>query len=287
MSTSPPATEYHALRLAEAVELCAAWASATMRERGIRVLVIKGTSLTHHGLRDQREPADVDLLVDPACVETACEELESAGWLRRSSAFPNQRDAPHSVTFVHPDWPCDIDLHRYFPGLLAHPPDVFEAFWARRTRVEFAHKPCEILDRPSSLIVMTLNHLRSRASDDLNPRWSAMELSDVEREQLARLARRTGADLGLWEHLVSIGITPRTVSRALIIEAGTGRHGRRLTALALRHSTTRDRLHIVGRLMRGPAAERGDSASWTRRWRRNFRGLVGLAMGQFGSRQDR
>ena len=201
--------------------------------------------------------------------------------------FPNQRDAPHSVTFVHPDWPCDIDLHRYFPGLLAHPPDVFEAFWARRTRVEFAHKPCEILDRPSSLIVMTLNHLRSRASDDLNPRWSAMELSDVEREQLARLARRTGADLGLWEHLVSIGITPRTVSRALIIEAGTGRHGRRLTALALRHSTTRDRLHIVGRLMRGPAAERGDSASWTRRWRRNFRGLVGLATGQFGSRQDR
>ena len=44
----------------------------------------------------------------------------------------------HSLTFRHPKWPCELDLHDRFPGFFADPQAVFERLWARRTTVSVA-----------------------------------------------------------------------------------------------------------------------------------------------------
>ncbi|MHC9045971.1 hypothetical protein ACYX8G_15415 [Microbacterium saperdae] len=102
------------------------------RETGARALSIKGPFAAAFGLRDQRVSADADILVEPAKIELVCAELDRRGWHPRAGRTPPTFIDMHSVTLIHDAWPCDLDVHRYFPGFLASPEVVFDLLWQGR-----------------------------------------------------------------------------------------------------------------------------------------------------------
>lgn len=197
------------LPLGDAVDLATAWAAALAERLGIRALVLKGGALAHHGLREARLSADVDLLVEPGAFGPFCAALERAGWRERVMPFINTRADPHSVTFLHNDWPCDIDVHHRYPGFLEDEGVVFEELWNRRERLAFAHVDAEIPDRLSSLLVMGLHALRDgavspRHRDELDG-LESLSLTDDERAELSDLAVATGCAGTLAEPLLALG----------------------------------------------------------------------------------
>ena len=145
------------LTLAEGVELCAAWSHSVLTQCGIRALLIKGESLSHHGLRLQRASADVDILIEPTRFDEACLRIEAANWRARPIPLINSRVSEHSRTYLHDEWPCDLDLHRHFPGFLAEPATVFDELWKRRTPLTLGAVQVDIPDRMSSLAVLVLS----------------------------------------------------------------------------------------------------------------------------------
>lgn len=198
------------LRLDEAVELGHAWVQAVADERGIRVLFIKGPALHRHGLRPERTSADVDVLVEPARFAELCDAILADGWTERPGVFISHRTTLHSTTFLRDDWPCDLDVHGFFPGFLADPADVFEALWARRTRMEFAHRACDVPDRVSGILVLALHSLRgasiqARHADELE-HLTTITLTDQERADAASLALATGSAATLERVLPRLGI---------------------------------------------------------------------------------
>lgn len=153
-----PAT---ALPLDDAVELVSAWVSRATETNSIRSLLIKGESFAYLGLRAQQTSADVDVLVEPGEIARLDALLREHGWIRREELFAGQWDAPHSRTFVHPEWPCDLDVHTFFPGFLADPRVVFESLWDRGTRMTLAHTSCSIPDAAPSRSPPRVAWLRS------------------------------------------------------------------------------------------------------------------------------
>ena len=191
------ATHPAELPLAAAVELGHAWVQAVAARSGIRILFIKGPALHRHGLRPPRVSGDIDVLVDPAGFDDLCAAVAGGGWQERATAFIGRRMSVHSRTFLHERWPCDIDVHRFYPGMLAAPDASFEQLWSRRTSMDFAHRECLVPDRVSSLLILALHSLRgsdrqSRHSDELE-HLLRLPLTDEERTELAEMASATGS----------------------------------------------------------------------------------------------
>lgn len=204
-----PAGEVTDLPLPDAVDLMSAWVSRAADDRGIRTLLIKGTSLWYLGLRPEQNSLDVDLLVEPSKLDSLDRALRQDGWVRREERFSGQWDAPHSRTFVHPEWPCDIDVHWFFPGFLADRALVFNELWDRQTRMTLAHSVCPIPDVASSALVLLLNRVRS--GDPSVPTeievW-ARSLSVEDRDEVRALIARTGCEATLAPQLVALDLTP-------------------------------------------------------------------------------
>lgn len=201
------------LRLDEAVQLCTAWVDDLAERSGTRALILKGDTLARQGLRTPRVSADVDVLVEPSRFDDYRAALVCAGWAERPLPFISTRVSPHSVTFVRNGWPCDIDVHSYFPGFLADPGVVFDQLWARRTSMWFAGQMVSVPDRLSGILVTALHALRdgpssSRSADDLAA-LSDVDLSARDRESLASFAATTGCDGSLEDFLASLGIDVR------------------------------------------------------------------------------
>lgn len=243
----------------EAVELGHAWVQAVADARGIRVLFIKGPGLHRQGLRRKRVSADVDVLVEPARFAELCEAIRDSGWRTRPENFISQRTTLHSEALLRQGWPCDLDLHGFYPGFLAAPDDVFEALWARHERMTFASADCNVPDRVSGMLILALHSLRSakiepRHGDELE-QLMRVPFSDRERADAAALALATGCAATLQSVLVRLGIAVEPPAaefasaelREWRERVAAGSYGAYFWLYAWRHADGRDRFSIVWR----------------------------------------
>ncbi|MBO0982871.1 PqqD family protein [Rathayibacter sp. SD072] len=156
----------HVLPQRVALRLAAVLALHLTASAGVRGLIVKGEALAWQGIRAPRSSADVDLWVDPRRFEAALAALRAAGWARRPEALSWTLFIDHSVTLVHPWWPCDIDVHRSFPGALSAESTVFESIWASRVLMPYEESAVPVPDRAHHVVVHALHHLRSGRSAD-------------------------------------------------------------------------------------------------------------------------
>lgn len=292
----PPAeSSFVNLRLDEAVALATAWAAHVARLHDIRILVVKGDALARMGLREPRVSADVDVLVEPARFDDYRATIAAAGWRERPLPFISSRVSPHSVTHVAAGWPCDIDVHAYFPGFLEDPVVVFDELWRRRQSMAFAGQRVQVPDRLSSILISALHARRdgvvdSRHAADLEKLASA-DLSVIERAGLADLAGVTGCDGSLESFLNDVGVDVRPTQSPALREwnarVASRSRGAYPWLLLWQASTWRDRPRIVARavwptaddiVFARPEVPRRPfplALARVRRWGRGLRGLPG------------
>ena len=153
-----------ALPLEVAVDLCHALAARLAEESGVRVVGIKGPTLAMHGLREARVSSDVDVLVDPKGFEKYCAAFERIGWVERNARVSPSVLPPHSRTFVNPEWPCDVDVHWYYPGLFADANEVFERFWLDHVVMWIANYPVPVASKAASVVIAALHDMRNPGS---------------------------------------------------------------------------------------------------------------------------
>ncbi len=248
-------------------------------------MIIKGRSLAHHALRPEQSSADVDLLVDPAKLFELDSALRKDGWVRREERFRGQWDAPHSRTFVHPEWPCDIDVHWFFPGFLADPSVVFDELWSRSTRMPVAHNMCPVPDIASSAMILLLNRVRNGGSSSPTPKvedW-ARSLTADGRDDVKSLVARAGCEVTLARPLGDLELLPGSelVDRAEQSRrrdrAATGRHGYVFWSLSHRGADLLSKLRAVVILVTSGATGRGYAVGVThaRRVARGARRALG------------
>jgi hypothetical protein len=148
------------LRLPEAVPLATALAAHAADRAGVRVLFIKGPIAEQQGLRPMHRSVDVDLLVEPDGAEPLLTQLRRWGWHDRPGYRPLPLSGGHSATLINDSWPCDFDVHYYWPGFAAPVAEVFEALWGRRVRAPIAAREVFVPSRPDALLVLALHALR-------------------------------------------------------------------------------------------------------------------------------
>lgn len=133
-------------------------------ESGIRALSIKGPVTMHHGLAKPYTPSDSDLLIEPDKIEQLCRLIESYGWVERvSEGFPRLL-TEHSVSYQHPSWPSDLDIHHEFPGFLAPKSTTFDLLWERRLEIAIGNVMCPVVDRQAALVISMLHYERDSTS---------------------------------------------------------------------------------------------------------------------------
>lgn len=198
------------LALHSGVELGHAWVQQLADDLGIRVLFLKGPALAHQGLRDEHVSSDVDVLVEPAGFDRLCHEILSRGWRERPAPLIGKLTSVHSRTLLHDRWPCDIDVHRHYPGMLTEPASAFDALWAQRDRLMLAHSACAVPNRAANIIVLALHSLRgterqARHAAELE-HLRRVPLTPAERSVLAELATQTGTTVTLFDVLTEMGV---------------------------------------------------------------------------------
>ena len=139
--------------------------TAIAEDHGIRYVTLKGDGAALQGLRSPRRSTDIDVWVDPARMDEFLALLSAHGWHRRPESLSWTLFITHSITLVHDRWPCDIDVHRTFPGMLGDPRELFDEMWSARVRAELhPNVSTWIPDRHSHAVVAALHALRSGRS---------------------------------------------------------------------------------------------------------------------------
>ena len=199
------------LPLAAAVSLGHALVADVAEELQLPVLFIKGVVAVSQGLRaEDYVPGDVDVLCTADRAPELIAGLAARGWQPRPESAAHARFVTHSTTLLHPEWPCDIDIHTSFPGFFADPDTVFEALWQHRERHHVAGVGLWAPDYPAHALIVLLHGLRSpdlsknaeevaRSTD----RFAAM--SEADRASTRELIRRTGASEVVAEVLNPLG----------------------------------------------------------------------------------
>ncbi|RLK48003.1 nucleotidyltransferase family protein [Microbacterium telephonicum] len=209
-----PAAPTTTLRLDEANELLTAWAQHRARERGIRLLVLKGRPLSDDGLRAARVSADVDVLVEPARFDEYCAVVLDAGWEEFPSTFASAHFTLHSRSFRKNGWPNSFDVHSEYPGFLRDRVAVFEALWDGRREAAFAHQPCDIPSRAANVLVLALHSLRGTHTQERHraelQHLQAASFTADERQAIGEVAERTGAATAIPAFLEGIGVAVAT-----------------------------------------------------------------------------
>ncbi len=147
-----------------ATHLAHALGAALARELGTRALSLKGPIAEHYELRPPRVSADADLLIEPERFVEFCDALESRGWHTRVGRATPALLPQHSITYIHTDWPCDIDVHWMFPGFFSDAGEAFDALWESRQQVMIAHAPVEAPSKAGAAVIMALHAERDRRS---------------------------------------------------------------------------------------------------------------------------
>ncbi|MBK7822449.1 MAG: nucleotidyltransferase family protein [Tessaracoccus sp.] len=198
------------LSTSEGVDLANAWVARLAHSVGARALLIKGAALHRLQLRQPRASSDVDILVLPGDFAKVCQALIGAGWQERRVSFLLKAAPNHSRSFIHADWPCDIDVHSHYPGFLADPNTVFDTLWARAKIERFAAQDCLRPDRPSSALILALHSLRS-TEDSARHRQELSELYEApftpaEHAAIGMLAALTASAEPLDAVLTTLGV---------------------------------------------------------------------------------
>lgn len=186
-----------ALPIAAATPLAYALVNRIAAERGVRVLAIKGPLLEKLGLRSRKISSDADILVEPSRMTEFCDVLAGYGWRDREVRFSPSILDPHSRTLIHENWPCDIDVHSYFPGFFGNAGDVFDFLWESRMEVELAGTEVVTPSRVANGVIALLHLLRNTSSVEHDAQYSEVMTAlarDMDPEQLRMLGRL--ADVG-------------------------------------------------------------------------------------------
>lgn len=196
----------------EALSLLPALALHVAEQCGTRLLLVKGDSYTHHGLRNERVHADIDVLLSPDDVTPFLAAMTDLGWHSRYGEYDDYPLPSHSKTLIHERWPIDIDVHRRFPGFLRDPRQVFEELWDTRSEVTLAGRRVPVTGLAASALVLALHSVRSKLDD---PRY-APELERLceaargwdtkTRDDVRDLAIRTGCSQSLAQVLPRLGV---------------------------------------------------------------------------------
>ena len=182
------------------IELAHALVHRVLTSAETRGLFIKGPAAVAQGLRETtRVSTDVDVRCGPRRAREAISLLDGLGWKRFfGPGSDSQGLGLHAVAVVIPGWPCTVDVHVNFPGLLGAPRHVVDEVWSRHDAVNLAHQSVPCLDRVDHAIILALHALRDVAHDresearlSFTPAWAA--LLPTERDRLAEAARRLGA----------------------------------------------------------------------------------------------
>ncbi len=274
-------------------DVLAALIARVARDAGLDVLLIKGPSLAVHGLRDERAWGDVDVLVRPDHVSALRRELSSRGWepFNETPEFP-LITLPHAITFIHPRWHTEIDVHTFLPGSYADAATTFEHLWGERTTIQLAHQPVLCTGRVGSALVAALNLARSPARPRTRaeaPLWctAVRRWPDRDRIALADLAAECCAADVLAPLFDAAGVP--AIGRGKITPQNwvdwhdrVGRDTRRgyAWASAIRRAPAGQRMRLAIRaLTYDPAAtQRGESQPTGWALIRHLIGRIGLAM---------
>ncbi len=252
--------------LSNAVRLAHALCQAVADEVGIRVLFIKGPIATQQGLRDRsRVSGDVDVLCRPEDHDALVGALCRRGWRQRPTSTAAREFVTHSSTLLHPDWPCDIDVHVRFPGFFADPGDVFETLWCDRELHSIAEVEVSSPSRLAQWLILLLHGLRSpelarNATEVDTARISFRdELSGDERADLLSLVDDTGAVEVTADFFRSLGVprqrraTPTAEFALWQLQAGPSRTESWM--LLLTQARGWKRLHVLVRALIPKRAE--------------------------------
>ncbi|MCE4027324.1 nucleotidyltransferase family protein [Microbacterium sp. Au-Mic1] len=200
-----------------ATQLAHALAAAIARELGVRALSLKGPIAAHYELRAPRASADADVLIEPERFTEYCAALESRGWHTRVGRETPALIPQHSMTYIHADWPCDIDVHWMFPGFFADAADAFDILWSSRQEVSVAHVPVQAPSKAGSAVIMALHAERDRRSPK---HLEERELVSValreafttsERDEFTTIARAGRAAWTLRDYFVLADLGPVVV----------------------------------------------------------------------------
>ncbi|YAL84093.1 nucleotidyltransferase family protein [Dermacoccaceae bacterium W4C1] len=166
-------------------------------QNNLRAFAVKGLVNLHYRLRERQGSSDADVWVAPEDFSTLLERLGELGWLPRPDEAGPRVLELHSVSLVHQQWPCDVDVHRYYPGFLADPAVVFEVMWERRAQIPIAGVTVTAADRPSAVAVMALHALRDMQQSRNTTEFASLRSMLVHEADpafvadLSELARRT------------------------------------------------------------------------------------------------
>ncbi|WP_164232974.1 nucleotidyltransferase family protein [Microbacterium hydrocarbonoxydans] len=202
-------TNTRALTLEDSAILAHALTGWIASSAGVRALAIKGPVAEHYQLRDPWVSADADILVEPSRFQVFCRELEARGWRQRVARPTPSILESHSTTYIHPDWPCDIDVHNSFPGFFEDPSVVFDELWCKRGTMVVANVAITIPSRPASAAIGALHALRNlsvpRHQRELAfvTRAIVEAFTDGERSEFLELARR-GRSLWVLTDIIEI-----------------------------------------------------------------------------------
>ena len=200
------------LTLAEAVPLGHALLDSVAKDLGVRALAIKGPVLALQGLRDVKESIDIDVLVDPRGFTALLARMLDLGWVDTEPYDLPTVMPRHSATLRHATWPCEVDLHHYFPGFLAEPQVVFDELWQNRVQIEMAARQVNAPSPDCHALLSALHYLRDRKSEEARERLTFLinVMRDWPREQLQTLvdiAVATGADATVSPVLDALQVT--------------------------------------------------------------------------------
>lgn len=190
------------LSLQDATRLAQASVAAQAAMDGLDVIFLKGIGAQAHGLRPGHVSTDVDVLCRGEDLEAVARQLVARGWSPRPKPRTAAFYSAHAVTYFHPSWPCDIDVHIRFPGLLLEPDDAFEKLFEASQVIQVAGVPSLIPSLLDSIVILAAHSARTRnrrrdsdkATESL-AEWVVANLDIEQRSALVVRARALGAAL--------------------------------------------------------------------------------------------
>ena len=159
----------------------------------VDLLHVKGYALDPSLRYEGRVGTDVDVLVRPAHVQRLVTALADNGW-KHYHGFESGSPFEHAHTLLHETWGY-VDVHRHFPGIMAHRSDAFERLWADRGVIAMGGLTCAVPALPAQRLILLLHAARDRGRGprDVAVAWEAATCE--EQAEVRRLVAELGAEV--------------------------------------------------------------------------------------------